>query len=115
MNGRIELTFTTVPRCAIRKFGYLQKLRYSLCNFVPNYVLINYFAAACRSRCQQSSPSRRLHRRPSLLTTPIRQLEAPSKQVNIIYKRAQWSAKPNLRRKRRGVKWIGKPAGSSGS
>ena len=57
MNGRIELTFTPVPRCAIRKFGYLQKLRYSLCNFVPNYVLINYFAAACRSRCQHSSSS----------------------------------------------------------
>jgi len=36
-------------------------------------------------------------------------------QVNLIYKRAQWSAKPNLRRKRRMVKWIGRPAGSSGS
>ena len=34
---------------------------------------------------------------------------------NVIYKRAQWSAKPNLRRKRRGVKWIGRLAGSSGS
>jgi len=38
-----------------------------------------------------------------------------SKYVNIIYKRAQWSAKPNLRHKRRGVKWSGRPAGSSGS
>jgi len=45
-----------IPDCAVRKFGYLQKLEYSRLDFVPNSGLEN-FATESRSRCQQHSSS----------------------------------------------------------
>ena len=38
-----------------------------------------------------------------------------SKSVNIIYKGAQWPAKAKSEAQEERVKWIGRPAGSSGS
>jgi len=43
-----------IPHCVIRKFGYLQKLRYFPVALCPK---LRYFVTSSRSRCQQNSSS----------------------------------------------------------
>ena len=43
-----------IPHCVIRKFGYLQKLRYFPLALCPK---LRYFVTSSRARCQQNSSS----------------------------------------------------------
>jgi len=43
-----------IPHCVIRKFGYLQKIRYFSLALCPK---LRYFVTSSRARCQQNSSS----------------------------------------------------------
>jgi len=49
--------FPPIQHCAVRKCGYLQKLRYFLLRTLSPTPELENFAAASRSRCQQHSSS----------------------------------------------------------